>query len=69
MMGSFLRRAGVLSAVAAAVLALGANAQAQSGIAPIRADNLSVAPVGHRSINGAYRTVVVIFAGESVAEV
>jgi subtilisin family serine protease len=50
-------------------LALGANAQAQSGIAPIRADNLSVAPVGHRSINGAYRTVVVIFAGESVAEV
>src|ERR1700751_1943638 len=67
-MRSFLRGVTLFSAVAALGFALGANAQAPDEFQQIQAANLSVAPVGHRSIGYKYRTVVVLFSGDSVAE-
>ena len=68
MMGSFLRRASVFSAIATLAFSLAAPAQA-SELVRIQADSVSVPPVGHRSIDYEYRTVVVVFSGDSVADV
>jgi len=62
-MGSFFRRTGVFSAVA---LVIAAGAQAQS-FAPFEG-NATVAPFGHHAPNYHFRTVVVIYAGDSVAQ-
>ena len=68
-MRSFVRGVGFFSAVVTVGFALGAQAQDQ--FQQIQGDSvsLSVPPVGHRAPGYKYRTVVVLFSGDSIADV
>ena len=71
-MSLLFRRTKVFSAVAALVVALGAQAQGVESFAPIPG-NPSVPPIAQRSIGQDsrtdVRTVVVVFAGDSITDV
>ncbi|HUI25922.1 MAG TPA: hypothetical protein VL403_07530, partial [Candidatus Kryptonia bacterium] len=68
-MRSFVRGVGFFSAVVTVGFALGAQAQDQ--FQQIQGDSvsLSVPPLGHRAPGYKYRTVVVLFSGDSIADV
>ena len=67
-MRSFLRGATLFSAAATLGFALGVQAQTPETFQAIQG-NVSVAPVGHMVPGYKYRHVVVIFSGDSVADV
>jgi len=64
----FVRGATLCVAAATLGVAFGVHAQSRDAIQAI-AERATVSPVGHRSVNGTQKTVVVLLAGDSVAAV
>ncbi|HQR12522.1 MAG TPA: S8 family serine peptidase [Casimicrobiaceae bacterium] len=64
----FVRGATLCVAAATLGVAFGVHAQSRDAIQSI-AERATVSPVGHRSVNGGQKTVVVLLAGDSVAAV